>query len=300
MLRAGIDIGTNTILLLVAEVEGQSVKVLEDHLTVVRLGQGVDKNKKFHPEALSRADACFAQYQKILALFPGVDIRAIATSGSRDASDSTAYFASVKERFGIEVKVVSGAQEAKLSFYGALSGLKDDPASLAILDIGGGSTEIVALDQGQLVRHSFDLGCVRMTERFLSDPASVEELRELRSYVTQEISTKEELLQKVRGKKLVGVAGTATYLASYHLGLSKFDPLKVDGAVVSRADLREMEETLCGLRAEEKIGLGGMDQGRADVIASGAIILGSVMDACGMESYQASVRGLRFGAVLDL
>lgn len=300
MLRAGIDIGTNTILLLVAEVTGKGVTVKEDHLTVVRLGQGVDKNKKFHPEALARADACFAHYQKILAQYPGIDIRAIATSGSRDASDSPTYFASVKERFGIEVQVVSGPLEAKLSFYGALSGLEDDPKTIAVLDIGGGSTEIVALDQGELVRHSFDLGCVRMTERFLSDPATPEELKKLRDYIRDTIDQKNALLQRVRDKKLVGVAGTATYLASIHLGLSKFDPLKVDGARVTREELKGLEERLCALTAKEKIGLGGMDQGRADVIASGAIILGAVMDASGMKSYQASVRGLRFGAVLDL
>jgi exopolyphosphatase / guanosine-5'-triphosphate,3'-diphosphate pyrophosphatase len=298
-LRAGIDIGTNTILLLVAEVEDGRVRPLEDHVRVVRLGQGVDKSRAFHPEALERARACFAEYSAILKKYPGVELRAAATSGSRDAANSGPFFAEVESRYGIPVRVISGEEEASLSFRGALPEGALDPASVAVLDIGGGSSEIVGLEAGGLFRFSFDMGCVRLSERFLKhDPAQSAEIQELRAFVQAELGGQAEILRKVEGKTLVGVAGTATYLASSALGLSQFDPARVDGAVVSREEVNRLIERFLPLRAAERLGIGGMDQGRADVILAGALILEEILRLTGLPSFRASVRGLRYGLVL--
>jgi exopolyphosphatase/guanosine-5'-triphosphate,3'-diphosphate pyrophosphatase len=300
-LRAGIDIGTNTILLLVAKVDGGAVQALEDHVTVVRLGQGVDKNRAFHPDALERARACFARYAEVLKKYPGLSVRAAATSGSRDAKNSPEFFREVEEKYGIPVSVISGEEEARLSFQGALSGLRDDPGSLAVLDIGGGSSEIVGKEEsgGGLFRFSFDMGCVRLSERFLSsDPATPAQLGALRAFVQRDLATQKSTLEKVRGKKLVGVAGTATYLASASLGLKAFDPEKVDGHVVTLQELRRLIAEFSPLTSAQRLGLGGMDKGRADVILAGAIILEEILLATGLPSYQASVRGLRYGLVL--
>jgi exopolyphosphatase/guanosine-5'-triphosphate,3'-diphosphate pyrophosphatase len=301
-LRAGIDIGTNTILLLVADVTGGDINALEDHVTVVRLGQGVDQNRAFHPEAIARARACFSNYAEILKKYPGVDVRAVATSGSRDAKNSDEFFASVEKDYGIKVKVISGEEEAILSFRGALPEGAADPTSIAVLDIGGGSSEVVGLEAGskdRLFRHSFDMGCVRLSERFLKhDPALASEIQELEAFVEKDLSTKGEILQALRGKTLIAVAGTATYLAATHLSLSKFDVEKVNGTKMTLEDIDALITKLAPLSAAQRLGMGGMDKGRADVILAGAYILRAVLKKAGLDSVQVSVRGLRYGAVL--
>jgi exopolyphosphatase/guanosine-5'-triphosphate,3'-diphosphate pyrophosphatase len=302
-LRAGIDIGTNTILLLVAEVEvGRVARVLEDHVRVVRLGQGVDKARAFHADAMERAMACFRDYAAVLRRFPGVDVRAVATSGSRDARNSGELFARVEKETGIRIRVISGEEEALLSFRGALPDGLADPHSIAVLDIGGGSTEVVGLEPGsfeRLFRFSFEMGCVRLTERFLpGDPPPASQIQELRAFVRAELGKQKEILASLHGRELVGVAGTATYLASSVLGLRAFEPGKVQGARVTLAQVRELRERFAGLTAADRLGIGGMDRGRADVIVAGACILEEVLVAAGLEGFTASARGLRYGAVL--
>lgn len=304
MLRAGIDIGTNTILLLIAEVQdGRVVRVLEDHVRVVRLGQAVDKNRAFHPDALDRARKCFAEYAAILDRYPRIDVQAVATSGSRDAKNSGEFFAEIENKYRIPVRVISGEEEALLSFQGALSGESSPAGSMAVLDIGGGSTEIVGQSRSsekELFRYSFDMGCVRLTERFLpSDPPVGSQIQELESFVKSELNKQAGLLQGVSEKELVGVAGTATYLASSALGLSKFDPEKVHGAVLSLENIETLVQKFSQLKAEERLGIGGMDKGRADVIVAGALILKHVLKAAGLEKLRVSTRGLRYGAILS-
>lgn len=302
MLRAGIDIGTNTILLLVAEVEGGKItRVVEDHVRVVRLGQAVDKNRAFHPEAMERARACFRDYAETLKKYPGIEIRAVATSGSRDARNSPGFFAEIEKAYGIPVRVISGEEEARMSFAGALSGESRPAARLAVIDIGGGSTEIVGQKEGSsdLFRFSFDMGCVRLNERFLpSDPPQASEIQKLREFVRAELAKEKAILEGLRGKELVGVAGTATYLASSALGLAQFDVEKVHGAELTLDAVTALVARFSGMTAAERLGIGGMDKGRADVIVAGALILEETMRAAGFSRLTASVRGLRFGAVL--
>lgn len=303
MLRAGIDIGTNTILLLIAEVEDGRVKrVLEDHVRVVRLGQAVDKNRVFHPEAMERARACFRDYAAALKKYPGIDIQAVATSGSRDAKNSAEFFEEIRRECGIAIRVISGEEEARMSFVGALSGETRPSESLAVIDIGGGSTEIVGLKPGseELFRFSFDMGCVRLNERFLpSDPPEASQIQKLRAFVKEELSKQKGILEGLRGKELVGVAGTATYLASSALGLEKFDVEKVHGAELTLEGVVALGERFARMTAAERLGIGGMDKGRADVIVAGALILEETMKAAGFKKLTASVRGLRYGAVLS-
>lgn len=304
-LRAGIDVGTNTILLLVADVDGERGRidrVLEDHVRVVRLGQGVDKNRAFLPEAMDRARACFREYAQTLRKYPGVEVRAVATSGSRDAVNSEDFFEEVRREAGIAVRVISGEEEAQLSFRGALPGDAADPASIAVLDIGGGSTEIVGKEErGEaLFRYSFDMGCVRLSERFLlSDPPEDSQIQKLQDFVREELAKQAHIVQALKGRELVGVAGTATYLASSALGLDRFDPEKVHGASLTRDSVRSLRERFQRLPAAQRLGIGGMDRGRADVIVAGASILEEVLVAARLSGLTVSVRGLRYGAVLD-
>lgn len=301
MIRAGIDIGTNTILLLVADVAEGSLRVLEDHVRVVRLGQGVDKNRAFHPDAMQRARACFAEYAEVLKKYPGIKVRAVATSGSRDAKNSADFFSQMKAEYGISIEVISGEEEALLSFKGALPQGAMDPNSIAVLDIGGGSAEIVGLkEQGDLFRYSFDMGCVRLTERFLhSNPPTEKEKNDLLVYVRAELEKQSSLLQKISEKTLVGVAGTATYLASSALGLHKFDVEKVHGYHLTLQKIESLIESFSKKSSAERLGIGGMDKGRADVILGGALLLREIMLKANKQELLTSVRGLRFGAVLD-
>jgi exopolyphosphatase/guanosine-5'-triphosphate,3'-diphosphate pyrophosphatase len=205
----------------------------------------------------------------------------------------------VEARYGIPVKVISGEEEARLSFLGALPAETADPEKTAVLDIGGGSSEIVGKDGSGLFRFSFEMGCVRLTERFLKqDPPLASEIQELQAFVAQEFGGQRGILEKVKGKTLVGVAGTATYLASSALGLSRFEPEKVDGAVVTAAQVEGLVQRFRKLKAAERLGVGGMDKGRADVIVAGALILSAILQATGLTSYRASIRGLRYGLVL--
>lgn len=300
-LRAGIDIGTNTILLLIAKVEGERVsEVLHDEVRVVRLGQGVDQARAFSPEAMARAMACFREYAEILANYPGIDVRAVATSGSRDAKNSADFFQQVKAETGISIRVISGEEEALLSFRGAVPNHNAQPENIAVLDIGGGSTEVVGLDPvGKLFRFSFDIGCVRMQERFLkSDPPKDSQIQELRSFVKEELAARPEIFSMLRERKLVGVAGTVTYLTAAALGLREFDPVEVDGAKLDKRDVHALIGRFRMMNTEQRLGIGGMDRGRADVIVAGALILEEILEAAHLESLQASVRGLRYGAVI--
>ena len=301
MIRAGIDIGTNTFLLLVARVEiNQIVDVLRDEARVVRLGQGVDATGKFQEEALARARTCLNEYHGILQEFSGVQCRLVATSASRDVSNAPEFFDEIKSTYGFDVQIVSGAEEAQLSYQGTLSGVTN-PEDYLVLDIGGGSTEFVTkIDGTELIRNSFDLGCVRLTERFVhSDPATKEELAELRNFVRSQFSQKQDFFGKFKGKRCMSVAGTATYLAGVAQDLSKFLPEKVDRYNLQLETLGVVLERMIPMLAKERIGLGGMDAGRADVILSGAIILEESLRALDKDETEVSIRGLRYGIVLE-
>jgi exopolyphosphatase / guanosine-5'-triphosphate,3'-diphosphate pyrophosphatase len=300
VLRAGIDIGTNTILLLIADiVDGRVAKIVEDHVCVVRLGEGVDKNRTFSSLAMQRAKDCFENYANILKRYPGIPVQAVATSGSRDANNSVDFFETITRQTGIPISVISGPQEATLSFLGSKpDGV--DPATLAVLDIGGGSTEIVGQEPSeQLFRVSFDIGCVRLTERFFSnDPPLESEITELQKFLDQTLIQEKALLEKLKNKNLIGVAGTPTYLSSILLGLQKFDPALIHDSVISLSALKKLRQDLSLLAVAQKLGMGGMDKGRADVIVAGALILESILTMANLDKIKVSVRGLRYGVVL--
>ena len=300
MIRASIDIGTNTFLLLVAEVEGdQVVKVLRDEARVVRLGQGVDATGLFHFEAMKRAYRCLEEYHRFLSAFPGVECRVVATSASRDVKNSADFFKEIKQRYGFLVDVVSGEVEAQLSYLGSLSGIKN-PDEYLVIDIGGGSTEIVTMKNNVLIRKSFDVGCVRLTERFIeNNPAQKNELTQIRDYIKQLFHDSSHFFSLCQGKSCMSVAGTATYLAAMAAKLSTFDPKIIDGYRLDHNKLEELIKELAPMTNEQRLGLGGMDKGRADVIVSGAIILDEVLHSLGALSSEVSIRGLRYGIVLE-
>ncbi|MCM2278381.1 MAG: Ppx/GppA family phosphatase [Oligoflexia bacterium] len=298
MIRSSIDLGTNTCLLLIAETDSaRALRIVSDHSTVVRLGQGVDDRRELHPEAIARTLACLADYAAKVSQAGArpEETVCVATSQARDARNGGEFFARVEKETGFRFRVLSGDEEARMTFLGGLlPGM--DPESSAVIDIGGGSTEIIGSRGGQ----SVDLGCVRFTERYLkSDPVTDSEFWDCQEAI-------DALLEPLRAwrdaqprePRLVAVAGTATTLAAWHLGLPRFDAARIDGLTLSRGDVHRMVEELKWRDHDERCALPGVEKGRADVLLAGAMILWRAMELLSFPECRVSTRGLRFGALL--
>lgn len=300
MLRSSIDLGTNTCLLLIAEYDGSNpatLKIHQDHSTIVRLGEGVDKNRTLKVEAIDRTLSCLKKYRDYVqkaGLNPAETI-CIATASARDAENGTEFFKSVEKETGFRFSIISGDEEARLTHLGGLlPGM--DPKKSVVIDIGGGSTEVISSEEGQ----SLNIGSVRYTERFLkSDPVTDDEFTNCQNSIDHEL--KQSKLPKSWGKQkeLVAVAGTATTLAAWRLGLSEFDPSKIDQARLSLDDIAELVQELKKRTVSERRKLTGIEAKRADVLLAGAMILWRTMSYLSFPYTRISTRGIRFGAILS-
>ncbi|MCP4264461.1 MAG: Ppx/GppA family phosphatase [Candidatus Brocadiaceae bacterium] len=300
MLRASIDLGTNTCLMLLADVEsGQIKKVLGDYARIIRLGEGVDKARILQPEAIERTLRCLTEYNEIVSdagiLFD--DVVCVATSQARDASNGKKFFARVEAECGFRFRVISGKDEARMSFMGSLlPGMES--SHHAVVDIGGGSTEFVTAQEGR----SIDLGSVRFTERYLkSDPVTEAEYIDC----LERIDCKLEGLKGWRGSipadsRMLAVAGTATTLASWHLGLKEFDAAKIDQVELASEHLHKMVEGLKRMTVAERREQVGIEPKRADVLLAGAVIMWRSMEKLNFPSCNISTRGLRYGVLMGL
>ncbi len=300
MLKASIDLGTNTCLMLMAEVESGRVKrVLGDYARIVRLGEGVDKSRCLQPDAIERTLMCLDEYRHIISkagILPG-DVVCVATSQARDAENGEEFFSRVEAESDFRFTVISGKDEARLSFLGSL--LPDmESSNHAVVDIGGGSTEFVTAKEDR----SIDLGSVRFTERYLkSDPVIDEEFR----ICLNEIDNKLEQLVDWRGSipsdmQMLAVAGTATTLASWHLGLRAFDAAEVDKVQLTRGNLLQMVKDLKRMTVKERREQVGIEPKRADVLLAGAMIMWRTMEKLNFHTCNISARGLRYGVLMDL
>jgi exopolyphosphatase/guanosine-5'-triphosphate,3'-diphosphate pyrophosphatase len=277
---AAVDCGTNSIRLLIADCTDGVLTEVDRHMKVVRLGQGVDSTGAFAPDALVRTFEACAEYAEIVRA-AGVDrLRFVATSAARDVSNRDEFFAGVSERFGVEPDIISGAEEAELTFRGATSGLAalEVPGPYLVADIGGGSTELVLGDaNGVLAAESLDMGSVRMTERHLhSDPASIEEMAAATKDVDALLDSTVVPLSEARC--LIGVAGTVTTVAAVALKLTEYDPAVVHHARISAPLLLDTTSWLMGSTRMARSGVPAIHPGRVDVIGAGALILQRLHD----------------------
>ncbi len=276
---AVIDCGTNTIRLLIADPgpEGTLAEVTRD-LRLVRLGQGVDATRTFHPDALTRTFAAIDDYAAEITR-RGVDrVRFLATSAARDVTNRDAFFDGVRERLGVAVEVISGAEEARLSFLGALSGGPVIASPALVMDVGGGSTELILGDLDGTIRgaRSLDIGSVRIRERFLHhDPPQAEEIAAARSYVAHLIAT--SLVDLGDTRTWIGVAGTTTSLSALSQGLTSYDRARVHNSTVAPADLQHLTDELLAMPVADVMVRWPMLQAlRAEVICAGALICSEV------------------------
>ncbi len=292
MNRVGaIDCGTNSIRLLIADTVGDRLVDLHRDMRIVRLGQGVDATGQLAPDALERTRAALTDYAGELRRYGVGKVRMVATSATRDAANRDEFFAMTAEVLGPVVagavaEVISGAEEAELSFNGAVGELDPAAAPFVVVDLGGGSTEVVLGDAtGVAASFSADIGCVRLTERCLhSDPPTATEVAAARDVVRERLGEALRVVPVDGAQTWVGVAGTFTTIAALAAHLTTYDPDAIHLSRVSFADLLGVCEQLIGMSRKQRAALGPMHEGRVDVIGGGAIVVEELAYALGQRA----------------
>jgi len=291
---ASIDIGTNTILLLIAEIEGRRIKPLLERETIVRLREGVQKDSVLYQDSMKRGFQTLAQYLEHCQTMGVQKIFAVGTSALREARNSEVFIRMVKERLGLSIEIISGEEEAQLSFLAVVRDLEELKDSLMVVDVGGGSTEFILGRGDQIVQWvSLRLGSVRFTEKYLlSDPVQEGEWKKM-----------EREIRKLLGKiphplgpfSMVGVGGTATTLASVEQGLEEFDRHMIHHFVLKNESLKNQLDVYRSKTIDERKNIPGLSPARADVILAGGTILYLAMERLGCPSVLISCHGVRYG-----
>ena len=304
---AAIDIGTNSVLLLIAEHDdaGRLRRVI-DLATITRIGQGVDETGALAPAAIERTLLCIDRYAAAIREHEVDVVAAVGTSALRDATGSDEFVAAFEQRVGARPEVISGEREAALTFDGALTGLPLSRAEgpVAVFDVGGGSTEIIVGRPATEARPSrideavsLNVGAVRMTERHIrSDPPRPDELEAVRADVRSALAAAPSL----RSMPLVGVAGTVTTLGAVVRGLESYEPDVVHGAALSASELAKAIAELASLALAARREVEGLDPGRADVIVAGALVVDEVRAFAEAHRLTISDRGVRYGLAREL
>lgn len=303
--RAAVDVGTNSVRLLLVDADGHRVA---RELTITRLGYGVDRTGHLDDAALARTLDTIARYRERWQAAGVTDrVRIAATSAVRDAGDRDRFFDGVRERTGVDAEVLTGDEEAALSFAGAATAV-EVAAPTAVIDVGGGSTELVVGDRrGEVAGAvSLQLGCVRLTERHLvGDPPSADEVAAARALVDERLDEADEVLAD-RGaalgaaRSLVAVAGTATTLAALHLELPAYEEERIHATRVPTPALRALTDRLVGMSAAERGALGPVQPGREDVLHGGALVLSRVAERYGFDEIVVSEADILDGLAMSL
>ena len=286
---AAVDCGTNSLRLLIADIDGDNFREVHRDMQVVRLGQGVDKNKAFAPEAIERTLAVTREYADVMRRKGVERIRFCATSATRDAANRDLFIGGVEDILGIAPEVIPGSEEAALSFTGATRELGRELAPFLVVDIGGGSTEFVLGEKSVKAAKSVNIGCVRMSERHLtSQPPSKQQLAEATLDIDAAILDAGSEVDFGAAHTLIAVAGTATTVAAAALGLDSYDRFSIHLARISRDKVHEVAAMFASMSREEIAALGYMHPGRVDVIAAGSLVLSRVMELTGALEFIAS------------
>jgi exopolyphosphatase/guanosine-5'-triphosphate,3'-diphosphate pyrophosphatase len=276
---AGVDCGTNSIRLLIADVSDGRLRDVHRETRIVRLGQGVDATGQFAPEAIERTRAALVDYADLMRVHGVERVRMVATSAARDVTNRDVFFAMTADVLGgvlpgAVAEVITGAEEAELSFRGAVGELDSARGPFVVVDLGGGSTEIV-LGAGEVVAsYSADIGCVRLTERCLhSDPPTPQEVDAARQMVRDRLAPALRAVPVEQARTWVGLAGTMTTLSALAHDMTVYDAVAIHLSRVAADDLLSVCESLIGMTRSQRAALPPMHEGRADVIGGGAIVV---------------------------
>ncbi len=293
---AAIDCGTNSIRLLIADVSEGKFRELYRTMEIVRLGEGVDKNRSFDPAAIERTLRATAAFSEEIARRGVTAIRFCATSATRDAENRALFIDGVREILGIEPEVISGEEEARLSFAGAVSEMHPSDAPFLVIDIGGGSTEFVYGEREVSFAKSVNIGCVRMSERhFATAPATSVSVNAAIADIDSAIRDAAQFVPIKDARTLIAVAGTATTVAAAALNLAEYDRYAIHLSRISAEKTSEISKLFLSMTRDEISSLGYMHPGRVDVIAAGALVLDRIMKATGATEFVASERDILDG-----
>ncbi|CAB4964575.1 unannotated protein [freshwater metagenome] len=298
---AAIDCGTNSIRLLIADISGGKFKEVLRDMEIVRLGQGVDENKSFHPDAINRTLAAVEKFKNQLAGKGVEKIRFCATSATRDAANRDLFIDGVRHILGVEVEVIPGEEEARLSFNGATKELLQSDAPFLVVDIGGGSTEFVYGNKEVEFAKSVDIGCVRMSERHLkSQPVEMSQVAQAIIDIDKAIAQAAAVVPISTAKTLVAVAGTATTIAAAALELETYDRYAIHLSRIPAEKVHKVSAAFQAMTKSEISKLGFMHPGRVDVITAGSLVLSRVMAATGATEFVASESDILDGMAWSL
>jgi exopolyphosphatase/guanosine-5'-triphosphate,3'-diphosphate pyrophosphatase len=298
---AAIDCGTNSIRLLIADVAGDNFKEVLRTMEIVRLGQGVDQNKAFHPDAIDRTLKAVELFRDQIASKGVEKIRFCATSATRDATNRSLFTDGVRDILGIEVEVIPGEEEAELSFIGATKELRQSDAPFLVVDIGGGSTEFVFGSEKVDFAKSVNIGCVRMSERHLNtQPPSMAQIAQAIVDIDIAITQAAAVVPITTAKTLVSVAGTATTVAAAALELTDYDRHLIHLSRISSDKVHKVAATFQSMNKVQIASLGFMHPGRVDVITAGSLVLSRIMAATGATEFVASESDILDGMAWSL
>jgi len=300
---AGIDIGTLTCRLLIADLLADGrLKTLHGERRILRLGEGVDQAKRLSAGAMERVIQCLKEWQKAIGGYHVDGCAVVATSAVRDAGNQSEFLALVTRETGFTVEVIPGDEEARRTMRGIRSGVPDGVTGILGLDIGGGSTEFILDRSGrEPVVRSIDVGVVRLSERILHhDPPTTEEIRRAREWIGQETERAVADMPSRADLTFVGTAGTITALSAMAQKLPAYEPAKIHNYRLTLDTIIELERELLSRTKAARVELPGLESNREDVIAAGAVIIRTVMDALGEKECLVSDVGLREGVLLTL
>jgi exopolyphosphatase / guanosine-5'-triphosphate,3'-diphosphate pyrophosphatase len=297
---AAIDCGTNSIRLLVADHVDDRLVDLTRRMEIVRLGAGVDRTGRFDPAAIERTLAALRGYADEIERLEADRVRMVATSATRDVSNRAEFIGGVVEVLGVEPEVISGDEEAALSFTGATREL-DGGAPYLVVDIGGGSTEFVLGTDSVEQSRSVDIGCVRMTERHLhTDPPTTDEISAAVADIDAALADVRSAVAVDRGRTLVGLAGSVTTVAGIALDLPEYDPSRIHRSRISAADVGAVTDRLLAMSRSDRQTIPVMHPGRVDVIGAGALVLATVVERLGFDEVVVSEHDILDGIAWSL
>ncbi len=306
---ASIDIGTNSTRLLVADCDGERTETLDRRMVITRLGERVDEMGRLSPEAVERTLEAMAAYRDIMRSLGPSRISAAATSAVRDCANGPGFLDRAAEVIGERPRVLPGDEEARMSFLGALSDLEEKKGGgpVLVFDIGGGSTELIMgtlLPRGGAVittARSMDIGCVRMSERFLKgDPPSPISIGRMESYILGRLKPVIGDALPERPSLVIGLAGTVTTVSAINQGLGEYRTELIHHSNLSRRDVEEVFMRLASVPVEERKRVMGLEPGRADIIIGGIAVLRAVMDLARLDEIMVSEKDILDGLIIDL
>ena len=300
---AGVDIGTLTCRLLIADLlPGGQLREVRSDRRILRLGEGVDQTKQLSVTAMDRVVQCLREWREMIDASHVDAAAVVATSAVRDATNRDEFLDRVKHEAGFEIELISGEEEARRTMLGIRSGLPIGVTDVLALDIGGGSTEFILDRPGQNpVVRSIDIGVVRLCERLLQhDPPTNEEIRQAREWVTKETKAAIAGMGNYQTATFVGTAGTVTSLAAMAQQLPTYEPVRIHDYVLHLDTIQDLEQTLLSHKKTHRVGLPGLENGREEVIAAGAIIIRTIMETLEINSVLVSDLGLREGVLIEL